>query len=85
MLTISEKPVWITKSQSILRERKQLLAMALYLGEQEGGIRVYLPQSAQLKVGDIVLVAPEEMYVDNRRVLYAKDLRLVQPPQTTDD
>lgn len=79
VLSCKERQVWVERAGSYLRERINVIAVAL---QSAPGIvhRVHVPATAVLHPGELIEVVPHEVFLGARPALSATSVSSVSPP-----
>jgi hypothetical protein len=81
IVRMKEVTLWWAKGDSVIRQRLEALALALFTGTKRA-LRVYVPRRTKVKVGEVVRLTCTVRDVNGRSVLWASVVHVVEPGAT---
>ncbi len=78
VVRMKEVTLWWAKGDSVIRQRLEALALALYTGTQRA-LRVYVPRRTKVTVGEVVKMTCTVRDVNGRSALWASAVQVVEP------
>ncbi len=75
-----ERTLWWAKGSSVIRQRLEAIALALYTGTRRA-VRIYVPVRTKVRVGEVVRVACSVRDLNGRLVLWADTVEVLAPDE----